>query len=265
MDALLNGSSRRNKVDTADLSFTEAIAYAESRGVVLPDIYYSLLIGTQRSKATSIAGLASLEQIKFVIDQVSTALKNGSTFKDFQNSVKTGVVKIDLPAYRLDNIFRTNIQVAYNRGRWEQQKRAAVSRPYLMYDAINDGRTRPNHSVMDGVVLPRDDPWWRTHYPPCGYRCRCTVISLSETQAQKRGVTPMPPPVDPDEGWSFNPGEDYTGALDKALNEFGADLVHYKPRLTKVVEESKKKVREAVEAAKHNRDGAPKAKGYKQN
>jgi len=251
-------------VDTADLSFAEAIAYAESRGVVLPDIYYSLLIGTQRSKATSIAGLASLEQIKFVIDQVSASLKSGGTFKDFQDRVKTGAVKVDLPAYRLDNIFRTNIQVAYNRGRWEQQKRASVSRPYLMYDSINDGRTRPNHTAMDGVVLPRDDPWWGTHYPPCGYRCRCTVISLSESQAQKRGVTPSAPLVDPDDGWSFNPGEDYAGALDKAVNDFGQDLVQYKPRLTKVVDETKKKVREAVEAAKSNRDGAPKAKSTKQ-
>ena len=252
-------------MDLTKLDFLEAIAYAQSRGVVLPDIYYSVLVGTQRAKATSIAGLAALEQIKFVIDLVTSALKNGSTFKEFQNSVKTGAVKVDLPAYRLDNIFRTNIQVAYNRGRWEQQKRAATSRPYLMYDAINDGRTRPNHTAMDGVVLHRDDPWWRTHYPPCGYRCRCTVISLSEAQAQKRGVTPAPPQIDPDEGWSFNPGEEYARALDSALNDFGSDLVQYKPRLTKAVEESKKKVREAVEAAKHNRDGAPKAKDYKQN
>jgi hypothetical protein len=125
------------------------------------------------------------------------------------------------------------MQVAYNRGRYEQQKRVSSSRPYLMYDAINDSRTRPNHLLMDNTILHRDDPWWKTHYPPCGYRCRCTVISLTEAQAQKRGVSVAPPQVDPDEGWDFNPGEEYQTPLEQTLASFGQDLVNDKPRLGK--------------------------------
>lgn len=199
-------------------SFLEAIKYAESRGVVLPEEYYGKLAGIQRQQAVSIAGLGSLDQIKFVIDKVNEALKGGQTFKEFQDAVRAGGVGVDLPKARLDNIFRTNMQVAYARGRWEQQERVSDSRPYLMYSAIDDSRVRPTHLAWSGTILPRSNPFWATHYPPNGYRCRCSVISLTKGQAEKRGISKVTPPADPDDGWGYNPGADYGGGVDKALN-----------------------------------------------
>ena len=37
--------------------------------------------------------------------------------------------------------------------------------PYLMYDAVNDSRTRPQHLEWDGLVLPVDHSFWKTHRP----------------------------------------------------------------------------------------------------
>lgn len=206
--------------DTEDtvLSFAEALAYARARKIVLPDEYAKLVSAMQRSQAATISGLASIEQVQHVMGLVTKAMSDGSTFADFKRAVKAGELSVDLPLNKLDNIFRTNIQMAYNRGRWEQQASLASTRPYLMYDAINDSRTRPSHLAMDGVILPRSHPWWQTHYAPNGYRCRCTVISLTEKQAMKRGISPAPPEgVDPDEGWDFNPGTDYTTGVQRAL------------------------------------------------
>jgi len=152
------------------------------------------------------------------------------------------------------------MQVAYNRGRWQQQKTVSSSRPYLMYDAINDSRTRPSHLVMDNTVLHHDDPWWKTHYPPSGYRCRCTVISLTEKQAQKRGVTPVAPEVDPDEGWDWNPGEDYGAGVRQGLDAFGEDLEGEQPQLKKAIQQAKAKVKEQADEAGSDLSGAPKRK-----
>jgi len=63
-----------------------------------------------------------------------------------------------------------------------------------MYDAINDRRTRPAHAAMDGYIAPHDDPIWNTWYPLNGYRCRCSVIALSERQAHARGYAGHPAP-----------------------------------------------------------------------
>ena len=43
-----------------------------------------------------------------------------------------------------------------------------------MTDALLDARTRPEH----GVILPVDHPWWKRHYPPNGWKCRCKAMSV---------------------------------------------------------------------------------------
>lgn len=85
-------------------------------------------------------------------------------------------------ASRLDLIFRQNVMTAYAAGRWQRQQETKKERPYLRYSAIMDGRTRPAHRALDGLVFPVDDPFWKTFYPPNGFRCRCTVVSLSRRE-----------------------------------------------------------------------------------
>ena len=94
---------------------------------------------------------------------------------------------LNLPKHRIETIWRTNLQGNYMRGRWEQFTRNAELRPYLLYDAINDSRTRPSHLAHDGVIRPVHDPFWKAgHSPQLGYQCRCSLISLTEAQAKAR-------------------------------------------------------------------------------
>jgi len=205
-----------------DLPFNEAIAAMEARGVVLPEKYYGELQGIHRQLNFSIAGVASLDQLQGVLDSLSAKLADGQSFKQWQDSVS--VQDLGLPKHRMDNIYRTNIQNAYNRGHWEQFKENEKFAPYLMYDSINDSRTRPSHRAMDGIIRLVSDPFWDTHYPANGYRCRCSVVSLSEKQAQARskGGNGLNKSIDvekmkPDKGWDYNCGEDITTGIDKAV------------------------------------------------
>jgi len=169
------------------VTFLEALQYAHNKKIVLPDEFYSMDLKT-RQMATTVSFLSSLEQIETVIKAVNKSIADGGTFKDFQKLIEES--EIILPKYYLDNVFRTNIQSAYGHGRWQQQQRNKAKRPYLMYSAINDSRVRPSHLALNRIVLPIDHPFWLTHYPPLGYRCRCTVIALTEKQALKYGITP---------------------------------------------------------------------------
>lgn len=169
------------------VTFLEALRYAHNKKIVLPDEFYSLDLKT-RQMATTVSFLSSLEQIETVIKAVNKSIADGGTFKDFQKLIEES--EIILPKHYLDNVFRTNIQSAYGHGRWQQQQRNKAKRPYLMYSAINDSRVRPSHLALDRIVLPFDHPFWLTHYPPTSFRCRCTVIALTEKQALKYGITP---------------------------------------------------------------------------
>lgn len=45
----------------------------------------------------------------------------------------------------------------------------------LKYETVGDARVRPDHQMLDGVIKPKSDPFWDTHYPPNGWLCRCDV------------------------------------------------------------------------------------------
>jgi SPP1 gp7 family putative phage head morphogenesis protein len=169
------------------VTFLEALRFAHSRKVVLPDEFYSMDLKT-RQMATTVSFLSGLEQVESVIKSLNKTLANGGTFNDFQKLVAES--EIILPKHYLDNVFRTNIQSAYGHGRWQQQQRNKDKRQYLMYSAIDDSRVRPAHLALNRIMLPIDHPFWLTHYPPLGFRCRCTCIALTEAQALKYGITP---------------------------------------------------------------------------
>lgn len=191
--------------DFPRLAPTQAIAAMRRRKALLPDDYYGLA-PEYRQHAFSIAGVTAADQLQSVLDSLTAALADGTTFDDWRDQVEAGDVGLSLSTGRLDNVFRTNLQGAYMRGIYQRQRAVQSARPYLMYDAINDGRTRPAHRALDNFIRPADDPIWLTHRPPLGYRCRCTLISLTADQARVRGWRGdlVPPGGDPDTGWDFD-------------------------------------------------------------
>lgn len=90
--------------------------------------------------------------------------------------------------WRLNVIFKTNLNTAYQAGRYRQMLRVSDTRPYWVYSAILDNRTRREHALLHGKAFRFDDPFWKTNYPPNGWNCRCTVYSITEDEAKKESV-----------------------------------------------------------------------------
>lgn len=57
--------------------------------------------------------------------------------------------------------------------------------PNLVYRTVGDSRVRPEHEILNGTIKSIDDPFWKTYYPPNGWRCRCTVMNTAETATTK--------------------------------------------------------------------------------
>ena len=199
------------------ISYADALRYARDKRVVLPEEFYLLDLNA-RQYATTVSGLASLDQIRTVINLTNKAIESGSTFQEFQKAVKESGV--ELSPHHLDNIFRTNIQNAYAHGIWTQQQENKANRPYLRYSSLTDSRVRPSHLALNNIVRGIDDPFWDTHYPPNGFQCRCGVDALTESQAKKLGITPDDGlmGVQPDKGWAVSPVS-YGKQLNDVLQE----------------------------------------------
>jgi len=191
--------------DDFNVPFDEAIAWAKERKAMLPEEFYGARLQAVRARSFAIAGLAALNQVQQVADSLAAATADGTTLREWQRNLPDSV--FELGSARRELIFRNAVQTHYGIGRTIQQRENAGNRPYLMWDAINDSRTRPTHRAMDNHIAPVDDPIWKTWHPPAGWNCRCSRISLTEAQARARGYPKQAPAVEPDAGWAGDPTE----------------------------------------------------------
>lgn len=180
------------------------IAEARRQRVMPPKGFYRLS-AEKRALAFTVSGLARLDQVQAAADALARHIAEGGTLASFQAWAKTQ--DWSLPRHRLETIYRNATQTAYNAGHWRRFEETKATRPFLMYDAINDSRVRPSHLALDGVIRPVGDAFWATHSPPLGHRCRCRLVSLSAEQARARGGVTQQPPAEgaADAGWGAKP------------------------------------------------------------
>lgn len=208
-----------------------AIAWWKQRAK-LTDAEARALTEGARQRAFYVTGLARRDLVQMVSDGIQAALENGETLDSFRERITDAIRAEGWHDRRVELIFRTNMQSAYAAGRWKKIQAVKASRPYLQYVA-RMVRTRPSHAILHRLVYPVDHEFWKTNYPPNGFRCHCHVVTLSSRQVEKRGLTvqkEMPKSgvwKDPktgyeyfvhfpgaDKGFRGNPGMDWLDGLD---------------------------------------------------
>jgi hypothetical protein len=82
---------------------------------------------------------------------------------------------------------------------------------------VQDDKVRDEHSILDGLIYPVDDPFWDTYMPPNGWNCRCFTEQLMASELPDE---PMPrlaeQPLVLDPTFHNNPGKTnalYTNAI----------------------------------------------------
>lgn len=201
---------------TSDFVFHAAAEFLSSKEAVPMDVYRQLE-KQARDRAFSVSRYTTAEVLNQFLRELVDAIEDGTTGMEFKKRMDGFLERngyTEASPWHLDVIFRTNLQTAYNAGHYENMQAAKKFRPYWQYKTAGDGHVRETHAAMHDRVYAADDPIWDVWYPPNGFRCRCTVVSLSRGQVEERGlaVSDRPPvsltgnePVFPDRGFSGNP------------------------------------------------------------
>ena len=175
------------------LPFREAIRFFRAKQRI-PTAAWTDIWQAQHAKAFVVAGAQREALLADFQGAIAKALEDGTTLAEFRRDFDAIVARHGWRFkggrdWRSRVIFDTNLRSAHAAGKWEQIERLKDSAPFLRYVAVLDDRTRPDHAAWHGTVLPADDPWWDTHYPPNGWYCRCTVQQLSERDLERRSLT----------------------------------------------------------------------------
>lgn len=217
-----------------DKAPAEAVAYLESLGIQVTWNWQEQLKAIQE-KAFTISKITNASLLQDIHDQLISAVKEGTSYDVFKTNVEDilknrgYLKKEDGSQWRLDTIYRTNLQSSYMAGRYEQQQEVIDEFPYREYIAIADNRTTDGCLTLNGIVLPANDPFWSTNYPPRHFNCRSRVSMHNDITLELYNKTVSNPAkfrdVKPAEGFAHLPGEykpdisKFTPVLQKKLKK----------------------------------------------
>ena len=186
--------------------FDEAVSWFRTR-LPMTDEEFERLSVSARDGAFTIAGAQQLDVVQTLHDEIDRAIESGEGYDVFAKRVKERLEGdwTKANSARLLTTFRTNVQTAYNTGRWFQMQDPEVLaiRPWRMYDAVNDSRTSDICKAIDPpdgppTIVRHDDPYVLSHWPPLHHRCRSAWRTLTQAQAEALGLSPVGDLPDPE-------------------------------------------------------------------
>lgn len=253
---------------------TDAVRAFEARGRVIPTVRWSEMMHENHAVAFTVAKIARLDLLNAIYTSLDDVIRNGGTFEGWKKNMLPelkkagwwGVVQdrdltgTDRPIVvnerRLRTIYNTNVRMSLSAGHWTRVQRQKGELPFLRYLSSSSEHKRPLHKQWYGVILPVDDPWWATHFPPNGWGCKCSFEQVSAARMARKGWKITPPdtiagagvmtpfhaasgqtvdvPAGIDPGFGYNPGtamrtiaEKTTRSMVQAVgagNTHGADM-----------------------------------------
>lgn len=174
------------------LPFAEQIAFFRKK-LNLPTPSWTTIWEAEHDRAFTVAGAMRRDLLEDFRKAVEKVIADGITLSQFRKEFDDIVAKHGWsyngsPGWRSRVIYDTNLRTSYQAGRYRQMQEVKALRPYWRYvhsDAVE--KPRPEHQAWHGLILPADDPWWRTHFPPNGWGCQCTVETLSADDLRALG------------------------------------------------------------------------------
>lgn len=185
----------------------------------------------EHDRAFMVAGAIRADILADLAAAVDKAISQGTTLetfrKDFRKIVAEKGWKISPAgqgtkggeAWRTKVIYKTNLSTSYAAGRFAQLMQAGY--PFLVYRHGASVEPRIQHLAWDGLVLPADHAFWKSHCPPNGWGCTCYITGARSKESARRvggkpektlpegWQSPDPKtgaPVGIDRGWAYAPG-----------------------------------------------------------
>lgn len=182
----------------------EALEYFRSKGVKI-GFSYEDVWQAEHARVFTVAKAMRIDILEDIRAAVDRALAEGKTLRDFEKELtpllqqkgwwgrkkmedpltgEVSQVQLGSPR-RLRKIYDTNLRTAHAAGQWERIWRNRKTHPFLLYSLGPSREHRPEHVSWAGLVLPVEDPWWQTHFPPNGWGCKCRVTPISRRQFER--------------------------------------------------------------------------------
>jgi hypothetical protein len=185
-----------------------AFKYLQSKGGNMAKTWsYKDMNAKAHQKAFTVAKIMEADLLQDIYDEIAKAKQEGIPLSDFRKNLEpklqnrgwiggekeqldpnTGESKlVKLTPNRLKVIYDTNMQTSFSKGKYRQQALLAERYPILVYKQVQRNSKRHTHAKFHNKAFRFDNPIWKSIYPPSDFACHCSVIQMSEKEAEAKG------------------------------------------------------------------------------
>ena len=128
------------------------------------------------------------------VQELNRLFRESKDFRDFERRAAEVCEQFNRRWQQTE--YATAQAVAEEASNYRRLRRGVKTMPFWEYFTARDELVRPTHRLLDGVILPANDPRWDKIYPPNGWNCRCTVVGRTRNQAREVDTEQMRRRVD---------------------------------------------------------------------
>jgi hypothetical protein len=178
----------------------EAIDLLKGKTPVAASVFRQLLPEI-KARAFTVSGIASMDALQRIRDAVASVPLGGEAGQTWDQAKAQIVDELDPylgdgADYRAELVLRTNGFQAFS----ASIHRAGMEDDYTTHFQYLHGECKvptPSHLALNGVVLPKDDPFWDTHTGPWGHLgCMCYKRPMNEDQVKDEQADDKQRPLD---------------------------------------------------------------------
>lgn len=176
----------------------EAAAFIANKPAVTREVFNKLL-PELKARAFTITGLETAAAVQNVREAIATLPQGGDwdTIKrDIAAQMSPYFIDEDADAEtqagqrygaerRAELILRLHGFQAYSAGAHAALTAQSDIFTHWQYKSMGDGKVRATHRALQDIVLPAGDEFWRGHYPPWEWGCRCQVVGLMDIDVEE--------------------------------------------------------------------------------
>lgn len=157
----------------------EAAGYIQDRSPMKRE-HFDRLRPELKARAFVVTGIEDLNVVRAIRDAIAEVPRGGD-WEEAKAKVEAELapwIHEDQVETRAKILLRYHVFQAYGAAHHQDMMADADVYTHWQYRATGDDKTRSSHLALDGLVLPAGHDFWKDHYPPWEYNCRCQVMPL---------------------------------------------------------------------------------------
>ena len=162
----------------------EAAALIRGKPAVAREVFDGLL-PELRARAFTISGIESANVMQRTQDAIA-GVAEGIPWDEAKESI---IEELDPflgegSTARAELLLRTHAFQSFQASNWRLAQENDDT-THLQYLTMEDDRVRESHAALEGIILPKNDPFWQTHFPPWEWGCRCRTRGMNLDQVEE--------------------------------------------------------------------------------